>query len=263
MRPFFVLFILPLAAGIASAAEPEPVTTLAPLTVTEHPSGADERTAAIWVVTRDPALAPARHVRDLLNSVPGLHLNQPGGPGGRSSLWVRGAEDNYAIVYLDNIPLNDPTSSTGGAVDFSLVDPGLIQSAAVVRGPSSVRYGAEALAGVVHLGTGAPEETFRQFDLEAGGADLRPWTWLLEATIALEGGATQQSTQLNLYLDAYAGGTELLVGVPELNLVVAAEPGLIDALRPLLLERPDPGVPPPAETPATPAPAVTPPAPAG
>lgn len=180
MRPFFVLFLLPLAPGIASAAEPEPVTTLAPLTVTEHPSGADERTAAIWVVTRDPALAPARHVRDLLNSVPGLHLNQPGGPGGRSSLWVRGAEDNYAIVYLDNIPLNDPTSSTGGAVDFSLVDPGLIQSAAVVRGPSSVRYGAEALAGVVHLGTGAPEETVRQFDLEAGGADLRRASLLVQ-----------------------------------------------------------------------------------
>jgi hypothetical protein len=103
-----------------------------------------------------------------------------------------------------------------------------------------------------------------------GTTEVRPWTWVLEATIALEGGATQQSTQLSLYLDAYAGGTELLVGVPELNLVVAAEPALIDALRPLLLARPDPGVPPaeppapatatpPVETPAT----VTPAAPAG
>lgn len=146
---------------------------LDPLTVTEHPSGADERPGAVWVVPLDPDNVEPTHVRDLLISVPGVHLSQPGGPGGRSTMWIRGAEDNYGIVYLDGIPLNDPTNSTGGAVDFTLVDPGLIRSVAVVRGPSSVRYGAEALAGVVHLGTDPGAGRIRRFALEAGGEDQR------------------------------------------------------------------------------------------
>lgn len=78
-----------------------------------------------------------------------------------------------------------------------------------------------------------------------GGTEMRPWTWLLEATITLEGGATPQVTQLRLYLDSFRGGTALIIGVPDLNLAATAEPGLIDALRPLIFERPDPGLPPP------------------
>lgn len=86
-----------------------------------------------------------------------------------------------------------------------------------------------------------------------GAVEMRPWTWVLEVTIAQEGGATQKSTKLNLYLDSYPGGTELLMGVPDLDLAVGADPAFIDAIRPLIFPREDPGVPPPA--PATPAPA--------
>ncbi len=83
-----------------------------------------------------------------------------------------------------------------------------------------------------------------------GAAEMRPWTWLLEATIAQEGGARQQTTKLRLYLDAYAGGTELMIGVPDLNLAVGAETSFIDAVRPLIFPRPDPGLPPDNTEPA-------------
>lgn len=161
------------ARSIAAGTSASAPITLDPLTVTTHPTGANERPGAVWVVPLDAELPGPLHVRDQLLTVPGVHLNQPGGAGGRSSLWIRGAEDNYGIIYLDGIPLNDSTNVTGGAVDFSLIDPALVQSAAVVRGPSSVRYGAEALAGVVHLGLDADAADVRHAEFELGGNHLR------------------------------------------------------------------------------------------
>ena len=72
----------------------------------------------------------------------------------------------------------------------------------------------------------------------------QPWTWILEATINLEGGAGQKR-RFRLYLDGYAGGSELLAATPDLNLVFQASQPFIDAFAPLVFERNDPGPPPP------------------
>jgi hypothetical protein len=95
----------------------------------------------------------------------------------------------------------------------------------------------------------------------------RPWTWLLESTINLEGGAGQKRS-FRLYLDDYRGGPTLVAATPDLGLVYLATQPFIDAFGPLVLRRADPGPPeqppppgeaPPAE-PTSPAPDTTPPA---
>ncbi len=175
MRSPHQLSALPLllAAGAFAQAANEPVVQLDPLTVTAHPSGADERAAAVWVVTPDTAALPATRLADLFVGVPGLTIDQPGGPGGRSTLYLRGGEENHTVVFLDGVPLNDPTNNRGGAVDLSLLEPALLRSAAIVRGAASVRYGPDALAGVVHLGgqTAPADET--SLLAEGGGHDFR------------------------------------------------------------------------------------------
>ncbi len=72
----------------------------------------------------------------------------------------------------------------------------------------------------------------------------RPWTWILETTINLEGGAGQKRA-FRLYLDNYAGGLDLLAATPDLNLVFQTTQPFIDAFGPLVFEREDPGPPPP------------------
>ena len=37
---------------------------------------------------------------DQLRGQPGVHIDQPGGPGGRSSIYLRGGEENYTVVLL-------------------------------------------------------------------------------------------------------------------------------------------------------------------
>lgn len=69
--------------------------------------------------------------------------------------------------------------------------------------------------------------------------ETRPWTWRLDALITLEGGGNQQTTPFTLQLDEFAGGTELLAGSSSLDVVFLAERAFIDALAPLVFQRPE------------------------
>ena len=170
----FFCTLIPLASAPTRADEPTAVDDpieLATLEVTAHPTGAEERTAAVWVI-RPAATESPTTIGDLLNTIPGVHLDRAGGPGGRSTLYLRGGEENHTLVLLDGVPLNDPTNSRGGGVDFSLIDPAAIDSAALVRGPASMRHGPEAISGVLHLDTMAHAAPGHTAAAEGGGDGL-------------------------------------------------------------------------------------------
>ncbi len=164
---------LPLFATLV-AGQPAAPVELDPYEVLAHPTGADERAASVWVVARDDEAPPPTRVADLALGVPGLHIDRAGGPGGRSTIYLRGTEENHVVVFLDGVPLNDPTDSRGGGVDLSAVEPSSIRRLALVRGPASVRYGPDALAGVAHLETTGAEDTPARPRLAAefGGQDF-------------------------------------------------------------------------------------------
>ncbi len=172
LRLFLPLTVLTFGSVLAQPAA-TPVVLLDPFPVSAHPSGADERAASVRIVTADAAALPATDLAGLLHAVPGLVVDQPGGPGGRSTLYLRGGEENHTAVFLDGIPLNDPTNNRGGAVDLSTLEPALLRSAAVVSGAASVRHGPDILAGVVHLGGQSIPTNETGLLVEAGGADLR------------------------------------------------------------------------------------------
>ena len=115
----------------------------------EPPWALDTRTASTTLVV--PGTALPFSMADALRGYPGAHLEQPGGPGGRSSIFLRGGEENYAVVLLDGVPVNNPTDSRGGGFDFGTLDAVAFASAEIVDGPVSGRYGPDGLAGVVKL----------------------------------------------------------------------------------------------------------------
>jgi len=108
--------------------------------------------ASVAVVTREELerQQPA-NVIDVLRHVPGLHIDQKGGRGGVSSVYMRGADPNYTLVLIDGIAVNDPTDSRGGAYDFSALDPADIERIEIARGPLSAIYGGNAVAGVINV----------------------------------------------------------------------------------------------------------------
>ena len=106
------------------------------------------------IAARNPASLP-----DLLGEQTGLHVSQPGGGGGVTSLFIRGGEPNFATVLIDGVKMNDPNNTRGGSFDISSFNIGDVERVEIVRGPQSAIYGSDSLSGVVNLITqaGAPK----------------------------------------------------------------------------------------------------------
>jgi vitamin B12 transporter len=88
-----------------------------------------------------------RNVADVVRTVSGAAVVQPGSFGALSSLFLRGGESDYVQVLLDGVQINSP----GELFDFSGLSLENIARIEVVKGPVSVLYGSDAVAGVIQL----------------------------------------------------------------------------------------------------------------
>lgn len=142
-------------AAPAAAQRPDTLTDtarIAPVvvTATSTPIALDRVPASVTVL--DGAALRAEgitHVADALRQVPGMAVVQSGSFGAPTSLFTRGAQSNYTKVLIDGVPVNDP----GGALDLGLLTLDDVERIEIVRGPTSVLYGSDAVAGVVQIFT--------------------------------------------------------------------------------------------------------------
>lgn len=96
-------------------------------------------------------------VQSLLDSLAGVSVNQQGGAGGVTSLYIRGGEANFAVILIDGVQVNNPVDTRGGSFDFSTLDPSQVERIELIRGPQSALYGADALSGVLNIITRQPD----------------------------------------------------------------------------------------------------------
>ncbi|WAC25122.1 TonB-dependent receptor plug domain-containing protein [Blastomonas sp. SL216] len=96
-------------------------------------------------------------VADVLRTIPGVSIARSGGIGTSTSVFIRGAESDQTVALVDGIKLNDP-SSPGGGFNFGNLLIGNIERIEVLRGPSSVLWGSQAIGGVVNMITRQPTE---------------------------------------------------------------------------------------------------------
>ncbi len=89
-------------------------------------------------------------VLDALRSVPGLEVARNGGPGGTTSVFLRGANSEHTLVLVDGVEVNDPIAPTR-AFDFGNLAVNNIDRIEILRGPQSTLYGSDALGGVIHI----------------------------------------------------------------------------------------------------------------
>ncbi len=71
--------------------------------------------------------------------------------------------------------------------------------------------------------------------------ETQPWRYRLDVSLSVSGDEGEQSQQFSLYLADRDGGNRQLVGSPDLNLVFAASPALIQAAWTLTYADRDPG----------------------
>jgi len=158
----------------ASAQEVARDTALAApvvVTATRSPLPAERTPASVTVISGDKLRNEGvTTLSDALRRVPGLSLVQTGSYGGTTSLFIRGGESKYAKILVDGVPVND----AGGAYDLSTLSTDNVERIEIVRGPASVLYGSDAMAGVVQIFTrrGAGE-THGEVSARGGGYGSR------------------------------------------------------------------------------------------
>lgn len=137
------------------------------VTSTGTPTPEAQLGIAVTVLTK-PDYEGTRDIQQGLRFVPGLQATQTGQAGGTTSLFIRGGGSDANKVLIDGIPMND----IGGAVEFANVANAAIAQAEVLRGPNSVLYGSDALAGVVSFTTSRGDTPFPLFTYATGGGNF-------------------------------------------------------------------------------------------
>ena len=109
--------------------------------------------SSVTVITAaDIEARQERSLPDALETVPGLFVEQTGGVGGQTSIFMRGANSNQTKVLLDGIDISDP-STPNDVADIGKLLTGDIARVEVLRGPQSGLYGSDAIGGVVNIVT--------------------------------------------------------------------------------------------------------------
>ena len=154
----FVLLAVPFAAHAQT--ETTPIMPDTVVTADREPTPIDKVTGTITVITREEIeRRQLRTVDDVLRSVSGVSVQQSGGIGGQTSVFVRGSNSNHVVVLIDGMNVSDP-STPNGAIDFAHFLTENLDRIEVVRGPMSTLYGSAAIGGVINMVTKAGSGPF-------------------------------------------------------------------------------------------------------
>jgi vitamin B12 transporter len=108
-------------------------------------------------------------VLEVLKTVPALDVNQSGGPGGTTSILIRGAKSEHTLVIIDGVEMNDPITP-GRTFNFAHLSVDNIERIEILRGPQSTLYGSDAIGGVINIITKRGGRTPSAFASMEGGS---------------------------------------------------------------------------------------------
>lgn len=87
---------------------------------------------------------------DVLETLPGVSINQSGAPGQQATIRIRGSEGRHVLVLIDGVRVNDP-SDPNKSFNPSLFNVGDIERVEVLKGSQTLLYGSDAIGGVVNI----------------------------------------------------------------------------------------------------------------
>lgn len=133
--------------------QPAPAEQLQQLIVTAArvPEREDQSFFSSTVLTRaDIEARQVSSVQDLLADLAGINIDNSGGLGQQSSVFIRGADSDHTLLLIDGVRVG---SATLGIAPFEIIPLEQIDHIEVVRGPRSTLYGSDAVGGVIQIFT--------------------------------------------------------------------------------------------------------------
>ncbi|HYO51242.1 TonB-dependent receptor [Archangium sp.] len=138
---------------------------------------------------------PARSTPEALLEEEGIFVQRTNHAGGHPI--IRGLLGHQVLILVDGVRLNNAVTRAGPNQYLNTIDPFLVERLEVVRGPSSVLYGSDALGGVVNVLTRTPR-------FASEGQTRFP------AGVKAQAGSADRSLQGSLRLGVELPGTAVL-----------------------------------------------------
>lgn len=85
-----------------------------------------------------------------LSQVPGVFVNQTGGPGSQATIHIRGSEFRHVLVLIDGVRVND-ASTTSKEANINALNVGDIARVEIIKGTQSLLYGSDAIGGIINI----------------------------------------------------------------------------------------------------------------
>jgi outer membrane receptor protein involved in Fe transport len=145
-----------LIAALAAAAVQEPDQAPPPqTTVVREPRSQQAASATqagtIVLEAEDLERTGERSLPRAIAKASGLFVQETNLGGGAPIL--RGLIGNQVLIVIDGVRLNDSTTREGPNQSLNSIDPLTVERVEIVRGPSSVLYGSDALGGTIRITT--------------------------------------------------------------------------------------------------------------
>jgi len=126
------------------------------VTAARAPEPEDQSLFSVTVLTRaDIEARQVSSVQDLLADLAGISIDNSGGLGQQSSVFIRGADSDHTLLLIDGVRVG---SATLGIAPFEIIPLEQIDHIEVVRGPRSTLYGSDAVGGVIQIFTRQADE---------------------------------------------------------------------------------------------------------
>lgn len=177
------------------------------VTATRTESAIDSIPSSVTVITSDEIeRKEAVTVVEILRDVPGLDVVQSGGPGGNSSVYIRGGESGSTLIMIDGVQVNSPTT---GSYNLGELMSDNIERIEIIRGPQSTLYGSDAMTGVINIITKKGKGPLKwELSGESGSFNSRKYS------LSLSGGMEKTNYSLSLSrfdtdgISTFKGGAE-------------------------------------------------------
>lgn len=140
--------------GEGEEGRPPDVSTTLVTAVRESQAWIEAPYSADVVTEEDMRRRFARTTPQALAFLPGVSVQETGY--GQGSPYLRGFTGYQTLMLIDGIRLNNSVYRSGPNQYWSTVDPYSLERLEVVRGPSSVLYGSDAIGGTVNALTRSP-----------------------------------------------------------------------------------------------------------
>lgn len=176
-QPTRLVGAIALAMGLSSTAFANEQATqdqavlLSPVVVTASRSEEKIEDVPARISIIDPKIvdqSPIASLPALLKTDAAINMVQSGGMGQLADIYLRGMESDHTLILRDGVRLNNASS---GTANLAFIDTTDIKQIEILKGPASVLYGTDAIAGVVQLVSKTPDKNTAFITGEIGEND--------------------------------------------------------------------------------------------